>query len=94
VSLAHHAREVCRRHFTTDGSLHDAADLLQVLPEVPRFFRQQRRVRGDAVDDAECGDGLDVLDAAGVYEQFSWQCPFSITTEHTEHAEQKGRSSR
>ena len=75
VPLAHHAGEVGRRHFTADRSLHDVADLLQVLPEIARLFREQRRVGGHAVDDAERGDRLDVLDAAGVDEQFHGSAP-------------------
>ena len=49
-------------------ALHKLTDLLQDLAWVAALFRHQRRVRGDAVDDAEvvhCGEAAGVLSAAG-----------------------------
>src|SRR5581483_9526590 len=68
--FADHAREIGRRHLSAHRSLDDVADLFQVLADVARLLRQQRRVRRHAVDDAERGDGFDVFDASGVNEQF------------------------
>ena len=70
VSLAHHAVELGRDHFAADRPLHDVADLLQFDFVVAGLLRQQRRIGGDAVDDADRDERLDLLDAAAVYESF------------------------
>src|SRR5262245_62375660 len=70
TSLLQHAREVGRGHFAAHRALDDVADPLEVLPEVARLFRQERRVRRHAVEDAQRGNRLDVLDAAGVHKEF------------------------
>ena len=69
VPFAHHAREVGGRDLAAHRPLDDVADLLQVLPEIAGLLREQRRVGRHAVEDAERGDRLDVLDAAGVDEE-------------------------
>src|SRR5438128_5285912 len=68
--LAQHAGVVGRRHLAADGTFHDVANPLQVLAEIARLLREERRIRRDAVEDAERGDRFDVLDAAGVDEDF------------------------
>ena len=70
VPLLHHAGEVGRRHLAADRTLDDLADLLQVLAVIARLLGEQRRVGRDAVDDADGGERFDVLDVAGVDEQF------------------------
>jgi hypothetical protein len=64
--FAEHAGRVGRDHFGADGALHDLADLLEDLPVVAPFLRHQRRVRRDAVEDADVGERLDVFQIAGV----------------------------
>ena len=78
VPLLDHAGEVGRGHLAADRALDDLADLLQVLAVVARLLRQQRRVGRDAVDDADGGQRFDVLDVAGVDEEFHGQ-PLHLT---------------
>ena len=69
VSLAHHAGEFGRTTSPLTGPFTMAQIFLRFCAVVARFLRQQRRVGGHAVDDADARKRLDVLDAAGVYEQ-------------------------
>src|SRR5262249_46174158 len=70
ATFAHHAGEIGGGHFATHWTLHDLADLLQVLAEIAALFREKRRVGRYAVKDAELCNRFDVLDAAGVDKDF------------------------
>jgi hypothetical protein len=67
--LAQHAVDVGGDDFGAGRPLHDLADALQQRPVVAPFFGEQRRVGGDAVDDAERHQGLDFLQVSRVDEQ-------------------------
>ena len=82
VPLAHHAREIRGRHFAAHGSLHDVADALQVLSVIARLLGQERRVRRHPVQDAKRGKGFDVLDAAGIDEEFHGPTSFLSKLNH------------
>ena len=69
MPFAHHAGVVGGGHLAAHRAFDDAADLFQVVAKVARFFRQKRRIGRDAIENAERGDGFDVLDAAGVNEE-------------------------
>ncbi len=58
-----------------DGAMDDVADLLEDVAGVPRLLRHQRGIGGDAVDDAEGVQPLDVGDVAGVDEEFHETLP-------------------
>ena len=69
AAFANHAGRVGGHDFGADRSLHGLADLLEDLAVVAALLRQQRRVGGHAVEDAERGERFDVLQVAGVDEQ-------------------------
>ncbi len=69
ATLAEHAVESVATTSALVGPLHDLADLLEDLAIVARLLRQQRRVGGDAVDDAERHERFDFLQVAGVDEE-------------------------
>src|SRR5262249_829351 len=66
VPLPHHAGEVGRGHFAAHRTLDDVADFLQDLMELALLLRKERRIRRHSIENTECGEGLDVLDAAGI----------------------------
>jgi len=68
VPLLHHAREIGGGDFAADRPLDDLADLLEVGAVVARLLGEQGGIGGDAVDDADGDERLDVLDVAGVDE--------------------------
>src|SRR4029453_16123531 len=74
--LAQHPFVVLRHDFGAGRAVDDVADALQVLAIVARLLRQQRRVGGDAVDDAERHQGFDFLDVPRVDEEFHGCSPW------------------
>ena len=66
ASLAHHARGVGGHDLGADRALDDLADLLEDLAIVAGLLGQQRRIGRHAVEDAERGERLDLLQVAGV----------------------------
>ncbi len=62
-------------HLGADRALHGLADLLEDRARIARFLRHQRRVGGDAVEDADRGERLDLLQVAGVDKQLHRRTP-------------------
>ena len=69
--FAQHALDIGRDDFGAGRPLHDLADPLEDGAVVAAFLRQQRRVGGDAVDDAERHQRFDFLEIARVDEESS-----------------------
>jgi hypothetical protein len=55
--------------FAAHRTVDDLADPFQVLPIVARLLGQERRIRGDAIENAEGGERFDFLDVAGIHKE-------------------------
>src|SRR4051812_24007803 len=75
ASFAHNAIEIGRDDLRADRPLDQVADLLEVLAVVAWFFREQRWVRRDAVDDPERHERVDILEVARVDEDLHVRAP-------------------
>jgi hypothetical protein len=64
-----HAVVVGGGHLGRDGTFDDVADLLGHLGDLAARFQDQRRVGGDAVEQAEIVQLLDLLDVGGIDEK-------------------------
>jgi hypothetical protein len=70
AAFADHVLEVRGENLGAHRSLDDPADFLHRLPIIAGLLRHQRRVGRHAIDDAEERELLDLLDIAGIHEEF------------------------
>ena len=70
LGLFHHRRVVQCDHFGADRAIDNAADFARHLHEIPPRFGDQRRVGGDAVQQAGGSQFADRFDLGGVDKEF------------------------
>src|SRR4029450_9730378 len=70
ASFGDHARGVRRHDLRAHRAADDPANLLDDRAWIAALFREQRRIGGDAVDDAERHERLDLTNTPGIDEDF------------------------
>jgi hypothetical protein len=75
AAFADHAGRIGGHDFGADRTLHRGADLLEDRAVITALLGKQRRVGGHPVQDPQVGKGLNLLEVAGVSEEFHVSFP-------------------